>query len=209
MRARRTLPMSNQLAEWRCAAMARYHAPAPTPSAGAIVLDTLGMVAREGAQRMLQWAVEDEVRSFLGRDRYAPGGRDTGYRNGHGRAREIGIGTWSVEVHPPRISDLPPGAEPLPRASCPGAATSPRTPSGCSPGCTSRACARATSSPPSAGSSANGPLCRARRSCGSRPTGRPTIAPSATGRSRAPSPTCGPTASTSVPAWNPRTRACS
>ena len=71
------------------------------------------MVAREGAQRMLQRALEDEVRAFLGRDRYAPGGRDSGYRNGHGRAREIGIGTWSVEVHPPRISDLPPGSEPF------------------------------------------------------------------------------------------------
>ncbi len=93
--------------------MARYHAPVPAPSVGAIVLDTLGMVAREGAQRMLQRALEDEVQAFLGRDRYAPGGRGTGYRNGHGRAREIGIGTWSVEVRPPRISALPPGAEPF------------------------------------------------------------------------------------------------
>lgn len=99
--------------------MARCHAPAPAPSAGTIVLDTLGMVAREGAQRMLQRALEDEVRSFLGRDRYAPGGRATGYRNGHGRAREIGIGTWSVEVRPPRISDLPPGAEPFSSALLP------------------------------------------------------------------------------------------
>jgi hypothetical protein len=45
VRARRTLPMSRQLTEWRYAAMARYHAQAPAPSAGAIIVDTLGMVA--------------------------------------------------------------------------------------------------------------------------------------------------------------------
>jgi len=99
--------------------MARYHAPAPAPSAGTIITNTLERVAREGAQRMLQRALEDEVQTFLGRDRYAPGGRDTGYRNGHGRPREIGIGTWSVEVRPPRISDLPPGAEPFASALLP------------------------------------------------------------------------------------------
>ena len=100
--------------------MARYHAQAPAPSAGAIITDTLEMVARTGAQRMLQRALEDEVQTFLGRDRYAPGGRATGYRNGHGRPREIGIGTWSVEVRPPRISDLPPGAEPFNSGLLPG-----------------------------------------------------------------------------------------
>ena len=100
--------------------MARYHAQAPAPSAGTIITDTLESVARTGAQRMLQRALEDEVQVFLGRDRYAPGGRDTGYRNGHGRAREIGIGTWSVKVRPPRISDLPPGVEPFSSGLLPG-----------------------------------------------------------------------------------------
>ena len=99
--------------------MARYHAPAPAPTAGAIVAATLEAVAREGAQQMLQRALEDEVHWFLGRDRHAPGGRDTGYRNGYGRAREIGIGTWSVEVRPPRISDLPAGFEPFSSALLP------------------------------------------------------------------------------------------
>ncbi len=41
--------------------MARYHAPAPAPTAGAIVAATLEAVAREGAQQMLQRALEDEV----------------------------------------------------------------------------------------------------------------------------------------------------
>jgi transposase-like protein len=68
---------------------------------------------------MLERALEAEVDVFLGRLRYAPGGRETGYRNGHGRPREIGIGTWAVEVRPPRVSDLPPGSEPFASALLP------------------------------------------------------------------------------------------
>jgi len=45
--------MSNQLAEWRYAAMARYHAQTAAPTAGTIVAETLETVAREGAQRIL------------------------------------------------------------------------------------------------------------------------------------------------------------
>jgi len=99
--------------------MARYHAPAPAPTAGAVVAETLEAVAREGARRMLQRALEIEVDVALGRPRYAPGGAGTGYRNGHGRPREIGIGTWSVEIRPPRVSDLPPGVEPFSSALLP------------------------------------------------------------------------------------------
>jgi len=111
--------MKSEFTEWRYAAMARYHAPAAPPTTGAVVADTLEAVVREGAQRMLQRALDDEVQAFLGRPRYAPGGRDTGYRNGHGRAREIGIGTWSVAVRPARVADLPPGAEPFTSALLP------------------------------------------------------------------------------------------
>lgn len=93
--------------------MARYHAQKPAPTAGAIVTETLEAVVREGARRMLERALEAEIDAFLGRLRYAPGGRQTGYRNGHGRAREIGVGTWSVQVRPPRVSDLPSGSEPF------------------------------------------------------------------------------------------------
>ncbi len=98
--------------------MARYHAHAPAPTPGAVVPDTLEAVACEGARRMLERALELEVDVFLGRLRYAPGA-ETGYRNGRGRAREIGIGTWSVEVRPPRVSDLPPGSEPFRSALLP------------------------------------------------------------------------------------------
>ena len=68
---------------------------------------------------MLAHALEAEVHVFLGRDRHAPGGAETGYRNGYGRLREIGIGTWSVEVRPPRVSDLPPGTPPFASALLP------------------------------------------------------------------------------------------
>ncbi len=99
--------------------MARYHAQQPAPTPGAVVSDTLEAVAREGARRMLAHALEAEVHAYLGRDRYEPGGRETGYRNGHGRPREIGIGTWSVEVRPPRVSDLPAGTPPFESALLP------------------------------------------------------------------------------------------
>ena len=99
--------------------MARYHSAKPAPTPGAVVSDTFEAVAREGARRMLAHALEAEVHVYLGRDRYAPGGADTGYRNGYGRPREIGIGTWSVMVRPPRVSDLPAGAEPFESALLP------------------------------------------------------------------------------------------
>ena len=104
--------MSNQLTEWRYAAMARYRAPVPRRVPVRSSSTRSGWSPARAPSRCFRRAL-DEVRSSLGRDRYAPGGRGTGYRNGHGRAREIGIGTWSVEVRPPRISDCRPGAEPF------------------------------------------------------------------------------------------------
>jgi transposase-like protein len=99
--------------------MARYHARPRAPEAGAVIADTLETIAREGAREMLARALAEEVDEFLGRPRYAPGGPATGYRNGHGRAREVGIGSWSVPVRPPRVSDLPPGAAPFESAILP------------------------------------------------------------------------------------------
>ena len=61
----------------------------------------------------------EEVDEALGRARYAPGGRATGYRNGYAREREIGIGTWSVPVRAPRVSDLPEGSAPFASAILP------------------------------------------------------------------------------------------
>ena len=77
--------------------------------AGTIV-DTLDQVAREGARRMLQRALEAEVDAYLGRDRYQRATEFRGYRNGQGRERTVGIGTWAVPVRTPRVSDTPAGA---------------------------------------------------------------------------------------------------
>jgi putative transposase len=93
--------------------MARYHAPKPMPDPTAVVADTLESIAREGARAMLERMLAEEIDAFLGRARYAPGGCRTGYRNGYAREREVGIGTWSVPVRAPRVSDLAPGSPPF------------------------------------------------------------------------------------------------
>jgi len=105
--------MKLQLIERRYAAMARYHATTPQPDPTAVVADTLESIALEGARLLLADALRAEVDALLERPRYAPGGRQTGYRNGYGRTREVGIGSWSVKVRPPRVSDLPEGAAPF------------------------------------------------------------------------------------------------
>ena len=72
------------------------------------VAETLEELAREGARRMLERALHSEVDAYLGRRRYDRVEDDfSGYRNGYAREREISIGTWSVEVRPPRIADTP------------------------------------------------------------------------------------------------------
>jgi transposase-like protein len=68
---------------------------------------------------MLARMLAEEIDEVLGRGRYAPGGRETGYRNGYAREREIGIGTWSVPVRAPRVSDLPEGSAPFESAILP------------------------------------------------------------------------------------------
>lgn len=72
--------------------MARYHAPQPAPTPRAVVSDTLEAVAREGARRMLAHALQAEVHVYVGRDRYEPGGRVTGYRPGYGARSASGPG---------------------------------------------------------------------------------------------------------------------
>ncbi len=78
------------------------------PSSRTEVAETLEELAREGARRMLERALHSEVDAYLGRRRYDRVDDEfTGYRNGFGREREIAIGTWAVEVRPPRIADTP------------------------------------------------------------------------------------------------------
>ena len=82
-------------------------APVPAPN------DTLEAVVREGAQLMLQRALEAEVEEFLDRDRYVRTKDFRGYRNGHSPARSVGTGMGAVEVRLPRVSDVPADVEPF------------------------------------------------------------------------------------------------
>lgn len=81
-------------------------APVPAPD------DMLETLARQGAQRMLAGALEDEVEAFLGRGRYERGGEFRGYRNGTHKARTVGVGMGAVEVKVPRVSDVPEAVSP-------------------------------------------------------------------------------------------------
>jgi len=76
-------------------------APVPAPD------DVLEMIVREGARKMLQTALEEEVDEFLGRRRYQRTTEHRGYRNGHLPKRTIGVGMGAVEVSLPRVSDVP------------------------------------------------------------------------------------------------------
>jgi len=69
------------------------------------VRSILDGLAREGAQRMLIEAVEQEVAEFLGRARYARRAGRRGYRNGVGKLRKIAVGCGTLEVRPPRVRD--------------------------------------------------------------------------------------------------------
>ncbi len=82
---------------------------APVPAPG----DALESLARVGAQRMLQRALEAEVDEFLGRDRYQRADVFHGYRNGHLPERAVGTGMGAVDVRMPRVSDTPAGDEPF------------------------------------------------------------------------------------------------
>jgi putative transposase len=76
-------------------------APVPAPN------DVLETVVREGARKMLQAVLEEEVDEFLGRRRYQRTDEQRGYRNGHLPKRTIGVGMGAVEVRLPRVSDVP------------------------------------------------------------------------------------------------------
>jgi transposase-like protein len=71
------------------------------------VNDSLENYVREGARRMLALALEEEVNTFLGRDRYQRRQAFRGYRNGYHPPREITVGLGPVEVRAPRVADVP------------------------------------------------------------------------------------------------------
>jgi len=61
---------------------------------------------------MLAAALEEEVGTFLGRDRYERGKPFRGYRNGHLPRRELTVGVSAVEVRVPRVAQVPPKVAP-------------------------------------------------------------------------------------------------
>ncbi len=69
------------------------------------VQSALDALAREGARRMLQTALEVEVDDFLGRARYARRAGRQGYRNGKGKPRKVAVGCGTVTVQAPRVRD--------------------------------------------------------------------------------------------------------
>ncbi len=72
-------------------------------------VDPLESLARLGAQRMLQSALEEEVEAYLQRKRYERKGSATGYRSGYLPERKITLGSGAVPVKVPRVSDEPVG----------------------------------------------------------------------------------------------------
>ena len=71
---------------------------------GPVSLDEL---AREGARRMLVEALEAEVAEYLERHREArdEGGYALVVRNGKARARQVTVGSGTIEVEAPRVND--------------------------------------------------------------------------------------------------------
>jgi len=94
-------------------------APVPGSGTGRKWGSILDAVAREGAQRMLVGALEQEFEEFLGRAGSVrqPGRRERGYRNGVGKVRKIAVGCGTLEIRPPRARDTkePFRWQPLPR----------------------------------------------------------------------------------------------
>lgn len=81
-------------------------------SAEAEVRDQLEHLARQGARRMLQTALEEEVESYLGRSRYQREAEFRGYRNGK-TPRRLTVCGGTVHLAAPRVRDIPAGQEPF------------------------------------------------------------------------------------------------
>ncbi|HXG26065.1 MAG TPA: transposase [Candidatus Binatia bacterium] len=121
------------------------------PTGQVEIAETLEELAREGARRMLERALHSEVDAYLGRRRYDRVEDDfSGYRNGYAREREISIGTWAVEVRPPRVADTPGHIPPFRSSILPRGRALTYPTQRLFAGSTWRASPRATSSRPSA-----------------------------------------------------------
>ena len=78
--------------------------------------DPLETIVRRGAKLLLQAALEAEVSEYLERQEYGrqPTGEEfRGYRNGVGKERNLTVGSGTIQVQVPRVSDVPAGQEPF------------------------------------------------------------------------------------------------
>ncbi len=78
--------------------------------------DPIEALVRRGAKVMLQAALEQEVSEYLDRSRHhrsEPESEFRGYRNGHSQERKITIGSGTLKIKTPRVSDVPEGQEPF------------------------------------------------------------------------------------------------
>lgn len=78
--------------------------------------DPLETIVRRGAKLLLQAALDAEVAEYLARQKYArPGTAQDfrGYRNGRGKERCLTVGSGTIQVQVPRVSDVPKDQEPF------------------------------------------------------------------------------------------------
>lgn len=71
-------------------------------------IDPLERLVREGARKLIQEALVQELEDFLGRNRYERRQQGfRGYRNGFGKTRSIALSVGHVTLRVPRASDVP------------------------------------------------------------------------------------------------------
>lgn len=78
--------------------------------------DPLEAIVRRGAKVMLQAALEQEVVEYLERKKHQrkeSGVEFRGYRNGYAKQRSLTVGSGTIKVKAPRVSDAPEGQEPF------------------------------------------------------------------------------------------------
>jgi putative transposase len=78
--------------------------------------DPLEAIVRRGARVMLEAALEHEVFEYLARSKHERVGEaeeSRGYRNGYAPERTLTVGSGTIKVKLPRISDVPAGQEPF------------------------------------------------------------------------------------------------
>ncbi|MCA1603191.1 MAG: IS256 family transposase [Acidobacteria bacterium] len=76
--------------------------------------DPLEAIVRRGAKLMLEAALETEVTEYLERTRHQRTTEETefrGYRNGYAQQRKITVGSGTIKVKVPRVSDVAPTQE--------------------------------------------------------------------------------------------------